>query len=242
MSLGFPAIPWMSWVSLLEGESGTTSSGEPGDSGEASLAGDSGDCGCGMIWPERSAKAGGRDFFFMGLKTSRKSTQIDSIDFDLSRFGALVQLIKILQPSWKKLTLPLTWPMGARGGTATGAGLFTLKLCHRRKRRNMEKVWVTRITPKKHLQTSQIMKGSTMRLNPNSQKTNILLLFGTNSDAPPLGCSSVFFPQPPCQKSGTLNLVLICWKVVFWGSRLSSVLQHQQGWSPPWGYQLQLTP
>ena len=50
-------------MSLLEGESGTTSSGEPGDSGEASLAGDSGDCGCGMIWPERSAKAGGRDFF-----------------------------------------------------------------------------------------------------------------------------------------------------------------------------------
>ena len=108
MSLGFPAaIPWMSWVSLLEGESGTTSSGEPGDSGEASLAGDSGDCGCGMIWPER-CKSWGPRFFFkkMGLKKSRKSTQIDSIDFDLSRFGALVQLIKILQPSWKKLTLP----------------------------------------------------------------------------------------------------------------------------------------
>ena len=93
-------------MSLLEGESGTTSSGDPGDSGEASLAGDSGDRG-GMIWPERSAKAGGRDFKKkMGLKKSRKSTQIDSIDFDLSRFGALVQLIKILQPSWKKLTLP----------------------------------------------------------------------------------------------------------------------------------------
>jgi hypothetical protein len=42
----------------------------------------------------------------MGLKKSRKSPQIDSIEFDLARFGALVQLIKILQPSWKKLTLP----------------------------------------------------------------------------------------------------------------------------------------
>ena len=62
-------------MSLLEGESGTTSSGEPGDSGEASLAGDSGDCGCGMIWPERSAKAGGRDFFLYG---TQKIKNIDS--------------------------------------------------------------------------------------------------------------------------------------------------------------------
>ena len=62
-------------MSLLEGESGTTSSGDPGDSGEASLAGDSGDRG-GMIWPERSAKAGGRDFF--KKNGTQKIKKIDS--------------------------------------------------------------------------------------------------------------------------------------------------------------------
>ena len=81
-----------------------------------------------------------------------KSTQIDSIDFDLSRFGALVQLIKILQPSWKKLTLP--WPGQRAHEEVLPLGLASLpwKLCHRRKRRNMEKVWVTgRITANKTL-------------------------------------------------------------------------------------------
>ena len=63
-------------MSLLEGESGTTSSGEPGDSGEASLAGDSGDCGCGMIWPERSAKAGAEIFF--KKNGTQKIKKIDS--------------------------------------------------------------------------------------------------------------------------------------------------------------------
>ena len=99
-------------------------------------------------------KSWGPRFFLkkMGLKKSRKSTQIDSIDFDLSRFGALVQLIKILQPSWKKLTLP--WPGQRAHEEVLPLGLASLpwKLCHRRKRRNMEKVWVTgRITANKTL-------------------------------------------------------------------------------------------